>query len=370
MTLENKERALFSATGPSRNTLPRRSILLKTIVLSWLVTVVTICIFTFSVIPQQKRSLLDSLKSKADLVATSIADVAASAIVIEDYSAVVDHCIQIVGEGDSVPYIVITRNDGFSLIHRASGWESKEMKGRWTPLRPREPLGGIEEIELVGQEVYHFSHPFDYSGIEWGWIHIGLSLDQYNAEAEAVYMRTALLGLTCVLIGLMATIFYARRLVKPIHALTDTTVRVASGDFAARAQALWLLLPAAVVVGQGLWNAVLGLSNDLVNPRLPARLAARFADQAPVVAGHLVEKMLLDPVATQLLFALFALFLGLFFRRLAASELGPFAAVVILALGADFLVYASTIHDVRWHLGTSCAHGPGGRGAGAAARPG
>jgi len=210
--------------------------LLKTVVLSWLVTVVTVCIFTFSIIPQQKRSLLDSLKSKAELVTTSIADVAASAIVIEDYSAVVDHCIQIVGDGQSVLYIVVTRNDGFSLIHRTSGWESKEMRGRWTPGQPREPEGGIAEIPLAGQEVYHYSHPFDYSGIEWGWIHVGLSLDQYNAEAEAVYLRTALLGLTCVLIGLLATIFYARRLVKPLHALTDTTRRVASGDLSARAQ--------------------------------------------------------------------------------------------------------------------------------------
>jgi signal transduction histidine kinase len=45
-----------------------------------------------------------------------------------------------------------------------------------------------------------------------------------------------LLGIACILIGLGATIFYARRLVRPIHALTDVTRKVASGDLSARAE--------------------------------------------------------------------------------------------------------------------------------------
>jgi signal transduction histidine kinase len=71
----------------------RTSILWRTILLCWLVTIITIILFVFSIIPSQRESLLDSLRSKAQLVSTSIADVAAGAIVIEDYSAVVDHCM-------------------------------------------------------------------------------------------------------------------------------------------------------------------------------------------------------------------------------------------------------------------------------------
>jgi hypothetical protein len=96
----------------------RWSILWKTVALSWLVTAATIGIFTLSVIPEQKRSLLDNLESQAQLVTTSISDVTVSAVVIEDYSAVVDHCIQIIGDGKSIPYIVVTRKDGFSLINK------------------------------------------------------------------------------------------------------------------------------------------------------------------------------------------------------------------------------------------------------------
>jgi signal transduction histidine kinase len=75
-----------------------------------------------------------------------------------------------------------------------------------------------------------------YSGYEWGWIHVGLSLDKFHGDLRRVYERTVLLGIACILIGLGATVFYARRLVKPVHALTDVTRKVASGDLSARAE--------------------------------------------------------------------------------------------------------------------------------------
>ncbi len=219
----------------SKHSILRMSILVKTIMLSWLVTVVTIGIFAFFIIPQQRDSLLDSLESKAQLVTTSIGDVAAGAIVIEDYSSVVDHCMQIVADGKSVPYIVITRNDGFSLVHKAEGWSMTELGGVWLPKGAREAKGEIAKTDILDTEVFHYSKPFNYSGIDWGWIHVGLSLDQYNHEALAIYKSTAILGLACIFIGLIATIFYARRLVRPIQSLTETTLKVASGDLYARA---------------------------------------------------------------------------------------------------------------------------------------
>ena len=219
-----------------RNIVLRWSILRKTVALSWLVTVTTIGIFTLSVIPEQKRSLLDNLESKAQLVTTSISDVAASAIVIEDYSAVVDHCLQIIGDGAKIPYIVVTRKDGFSLIHKSGEWENKGLSGMWKPSSGEDWKGEILQTNLFDVPVYHYTRPFNYSGIDWGWIHVGLSLDDYNKQTSVMYHRTTFLGLICIVIGLVATIFYAAWLVKPIHLLTEITKKVAKGDLYARAE--------------------------------------------------------------------------------------------------------------------------------------
>jgi signal transduction histidine kinase len=196
----------------------------------------TITLFAFSIIPYQRDSLLDSLRSKAQLVSTSIADVAAGAIVLEDYSAVVDRCMKIVDKGESVPFIVITRNDGFSLIHTAEGWRTDHLEGNWRPANYREPQGSIVKTEILTKEVYQYTTILRYSGFEWGWIHVGLSLDKFNHDLRRVYERTVLLGIACIMLGLGATVFYARRLVKPIQELTNITRQVAAGNLSARAK--------------------------------------------------------------------------------------------------------------------------------------
>jgi PAS domain S-box-containing protein len=221
-----------SARRPTR----RIGILLKLVILSWGVTAATILIFAFAVIPQERRSLLESLESKAQVIATSIADVAAGSVVIEDYSAVVDHCMRIVGHGESVSLIVITRNDGFSLVHLPGRWSTEHLGGFWLPGKGGQGIGEIKKTEFSANNIFLYSAPFSYSGIDWGWIHVGLSLDNYNKNASAQYWRTGAVGFMCILVGLAATIVFTRWLVSPIRDLTETTRRVAEGDFSARAR--------------------------------------------------------------------------------------------------------------------------------------
>jgi signal transduction histidine kinase len=216
---------------------PRRnSLMVKATVLSWLVTVVTMAIFMFAVIPQQRQSLIESLHFMAELVATSINDVASSALIVSDYSAVVDHCNGIVGNGQSVRYIVITKNDGFSLVHRPGGqWQTRTLSGEWLPPAPRVARGEIVRTEMASEEVYQLSRPLDYSGVEWGWIHIGLSLKKYEEDKWAMYRWTSLVGIAALVFAFGATIFYARTLVRPIRQLTDITRQVSAGDLSVRA---------------------------------------------------------------------------------------------------------------------------------------
>lgn len=160
---------------------------------------------------------------------------ASAVLVAEDYGPVVEYCMGIVGRGRDVPFIVITRNDGYSLVHRATGWEEARLGGRWTGPGRRVAQGGIRQTEYASEPVYLYSRPLDYSRVEWGWIHIGLSLEKYNKDKQASFAWTALVGLGCILLGFAASLFLARRIVRPILSLTATSKRVAAGDWAARA---------------------------------------------------------------------------------------------------------------------------------------
>jgi PAS domain S-box-containing protein len=211
------------------------TILLKTVAFSWGITACTILLFAFAIFPEQRASLLDNLASKAALVSTSIGDVAAGSIVMEDYRAVIDHCAKIVGKGDAVRFVVVARKDGFSLVHLVSGWSLQKLGGRWAGSISENPHGSITKTEFSPEDVYLYSYPFTYSGIECGWIHVGLSLTTYKRDVGIFYRKSGMVALTCILLSLSITFVFAKRMVRPILSLTEVTRRVAAGDLTARA---------------------------------------------------------------------------------------------------------------------------------------
>lgn len=211
------------------------SILVKTAVFSWLVTIATVAIFMWFILPFQKTTFIDNLDSQALLVVSSIRELASGAIVSEDYSEVVDQCMDIVTSNESIHYLVLTRRDGFSLVHNRDGWTMADLGEWWRPAGAREVNAFIGPSELSKEAVYHSAHPFDYSGLEWGWLHLGLSLEKYHQDVWSVYRYTGLVGIICIAVSLFASLVYARRLTRPILTLRNAVQKVSEGDFTTRA---------------------------------------------------------------------------------------------------------------------------------------
>lgn len=212
----------------------RVGIMLRTALLSWLVTIMTLLTFVMVIIPEQKRTFLENLDSKAHGVAVSLRDVAASAVVNEDYSSVVEHCVQMLNGDKTIDHLVITRSDGFSLIHDRQRWFSETNTApEWRPAK-REAVSGIGAAPVFGRRVFTHSMPFDYSGIQWGWINVGLSLESYDKSVAAAYRRTIVLAVICTALSLLASVVYAKRLVGPIVSLRAVVQKVAEGDLSAR----------------------------------------------------------------------------------------------------------------------------------------
>ncbi len=215
--------------------LPRLNIALRTALLSWTVTLATLLVFVMVILPWQEQTFLRNLDSKAHGVSISLQGVAAGAAVNEDYSSVVDHAREMITGDPTIAYLIITKNDGFSLIHDRSGWHSETNAApEWRPA-VRQAFSRIHFNPHLKVRAFTHSQPFDYSGIEWGWIHVGLSLDSYDQSVAQLYQLAIGLGLACAILSLVASILYARRLVQPVLNLRETVQRVAHGDLSARA---------------------------------------------------------------------------------------------------------------------------------------
>ncbi len=218
-----------------KSSLWKKKILLRTVALSWLLIISTLSFFVIANIPFQKRAIIESLESEAKNIVASIDQVTATAVITEDYGAVVEHCMRVVKQSSTIRYVVITRRDGFSLVTTSHNWQQDQRNGIWNPSGSRKAQGEILKSDLVNEEVFHYSYPFRYSGIEWGWIHIGLTLKKYRADLIAMYSRTIWLAVFCSLFGMSIALYFAKKLSNPIRKLDEVTQRLAAGDLTARA---------------------------------------------------------------------------------------------------------------------------------------
>jgi signal transduction histidine kinase len=207
----------------------------RTVLLAWTITMVTLGIFVAVMIPEQERDLRAELQSKASGVAVALQGEVAEAAISEDYSSVVEHAMQVLNGDNSVDFLVITKDDGMSVIVDRKGWRMEpSIDSYWRP-KERAPSCELGKVPMFNRRVFHYAVPFDYSSIQWGWIHVGLSLDSYDKSTREVSLRTGILGVICVLISLAASILYAGRFVRPILQLQSVVEQVAAGDLKARA---------------------------------------------------------------------------------------------------------------------------------------
>ena len=229
---------MTSSAGPELPTpIGSGTIARRTATLSWVLVVATLGLYVGFTLPYERQIIVDNMRSEALNVVTSISQVTAAAIITEDYSAAIDHCMKVVKESPSLVYVVITRKDGFSLVQTKSGWREEALAGAWNPGgSDRTPHSGFQTNALSRAEVFHYSHPFQYSGIDWGWIHIGFSTAAYHESLTTLVVRSLALAILVIAGALLASLFFARRLTRPIAILDRVTGRVTSGDLSARAR--------------------------------------------------------------------------------------------------------------------------------------
>ena len=211
------------------------TIFMRTTLLGWILAVVPLFVFMMITVHGQKEIFVNTLASKANGLAVSLHDVAASAAVNEDYSSVVS-AAQVLLKGDPhIEFLIIMKNDGFALVIEQKKWEVAQLDDTHFVRAVRETSWQIEVSPLFQRRLFHFAQHFDYSGIQWGWIHVGLSLEDYDQSVTGLYKNTALLAIICIVISLVGSLGYARQIVRPILALQSLVQQIAGGDLSVRA---------------------------------------------------------------------------------------------------------------------------------------
>ncbi|MGA7721993.1 MAG: histidine kinase dimerization/phosphoacceptor domain -containing protein [Ignavibacteriaceae bacterium] len=211
-----------------------KSIFIKTSLLAWGLIILTLFVFIIGTLPYQRNVLEERMKSEANDIAGSIGQVTANAIINNDNGFIIDHCLKIIQQSKSILYITIVRNDGVALVFCSNSWLSDTLKDELSLPRTKDYFSKFVYSDLVKQNVFHYSYPFSYSEIDWGRINVGLSLKNFDQNAYELYFRTIFLALISIIFGFIASIYFAKRITKPILQLDNVSQKVAHGDLNAR----------------------------------------------------------------------------------------------------------------------------------------
>ncbi len=196
------------------------------------------------IIPYQQGVLRRGMESQADKLASSVAEVAATALAAEDYAALVDHCTGVLRRQPGLEYIVVTRADGSALVFRRGGWVFRPAGSTVQPVRDggfrRGLPPGTEEADAVRPagadppEVYHHVLPVERAGISICTVSVGLALDGYRAEQRAAWWHIGALTVMALLVALATALLLSRTVTRTVLRLSGWVRSIGPGNMGQR----------------------------------------------------------------------------------------------------------------------------------------
>jgi len=196
-----------------------------------------VSLFSFLSITHEENTLMKLLYSETKTIAKSIALVSSDAMVVEDFSFIVEHNEKVIQENADIVYIFVTKKDadGVNIYNYKGGWKLlEELPQELQKMHTTHNESKILKSQFSNNEnVYHFSYPVVFSSIDWGWISIGFSLEKHKEHMKQTYLHNLYLLLVTLSISLIFSFILARWLVKPIVSLNEAIKQVSLGNYEA-----------------------------------------------------------------------------------------------------------------------------------------
>lgn len=198
-----------------------------------LVLAITLVI-ALMIVPWQQRSLQQIMYTQAITISQSIVQACSDAMISQDFSFIVEHNVDVLRNNSGIRYVMISPLRGERL------WIEPK---NWTILQEPDPKllefeqadNNFHFIEFEPDlQVYHFVYPVRFSGIEWGWLHIGFSTEEYNRYLNTIYQQLIIIICVSIVLILFVGFIFSRWITQPVSNISKLATRVAEGDLSVK----------------------------------------------------------------------------------------------------------------------------------------
>ena len=213
---------------------PRSSIFFRVFLLFGFLVLAITLFFAFMVIPMQENAFNQIMFTQAETVSRSIIQASSDAIIGKDYGFLVEHNVEVLKNNSSIYYVIVSPQAGEKVFVNQKSWRLLDDMDVEIKMLEKDniayKIGSFNNFS----NVYHFVYPVKFSGIEWGWLHIGFSTADYNNSIQHMYSQFLYIGGISFFIILLVGYFFALWIAQPVSQISQLATQVAGGDLTVR----------------------------------------------------------------------------------------------------------------------------------------
>ena len=200
-------------------------------------TIIILLIMPLVIILVEKRqseTIQEEAIKRGMAIARNLAAVSINVLLTYNYIVLEQNAEKVALEED-IAYVIIHDKEGqvaaYSQHDEKQGLIlTDEVSQR--AMKAKEPLiqttfSGEKKVRILDISIPVY---IKESQEKWGTIRIGLSLERMYGQISKTRFNLLLLGLFAIALGILGSIFFARRITKPISKLVGTTISAAQGD--------------------------------------------------------------------------------------------------------------------------------------------
>ena len=143
-------------------------------------------------------------------------------------------CTELLKSDTDLQFIAVVDAQGAAQIFTRDGVKTATLDATWAGVR--DTVSGLANDPITKVGIYRHSsliQMLDRGAVS---LHVGLSLREYHSGIAQLWQLFLLVGVLCVGFALLASMFYARKLVHPLRALRGVVMQVSEGRLEARAK--------------------------------------------------------------------------------------------------------------------------------------
>lgn len=214
---------------------PRNTIFIKIFKVLFFAIISFSLILAIYFISNQKSQILKSLKLEANSIARMITYSSSDAIVLDDGAFLVEFNYEFIKENTTIKTLILSKLDKSSYIIRKDGWSfEKSIDNIFSKKEGTTATSEIILSPISNEKIFHYVYPIQFSGTNWGWLHLNMSLDNYNDKIRNMYVEFFIFFIILVFLSILVSYIVARNFSNPIVKLNKVANRISKGHLELR----------------------------------------------------------------------------------------------------------------------------------------